>query len=267
MLDLAIIGSGPAALTAGLYAARAGLSVKIYEKNRYGGALPDISHLANFPGFDGKGKDFADKLISQVKNAGVELSYGLCSSVDPLIIDGEEVLCRAVLVATGSEPRQLSLPTSKTISYCVLCDGDLYKEKNVLVIGGGNSAIGESISLSKIAKTVTIVSHSPLKAQDALINELKRAKNVAIYENTDPRTVNFDQFDGIFVLIGKVPATRFMPEGTIDADGYIMTDEKYLSKISPVFAAGDVRAGSMKQAISASAEGAAAANAIIKFLK
>lgn len=267
MLDLAIIGSGPAAIMAAIYARRAGLSVEVFESTNFGGALEEITHISNFPAFDGEGKELAEKLLNQAKNLGANFSYGTCTSVRPLIIDGEEVLSRAVLVATGSAPKQLSLPTTKPVSYCVLCDGSLYAGKNVLMIGGGNSAIGEAISLAKTAKSVTLVSHSPIKAQKSLVDELKTHDNVKILESTEPTSLDLESFDGIFVLIGKVPSSSFMPPYTLDAAGYIITDNDYLSKEPGVFAAGDVRAGSLKQAIGAAAEGAAAATAIVNFLK
>lgn len=267
MLDLAIIGSGPAALTAALYARRSGLSVEIFEATSFGGALQEISHLANFPGFDGTGKELSEKLIAQVKSAGAQFSYGTCTSVQPLVIDGEEKLARAVLIATGSIPKTLSLPTTKPVSYCVLCDGSLYAGKNVLVIGGGNSAIGEAASLAKIAASVTVVSHSPLKAEESLILELKSHKNVKILESTEPTTLPLDSFDGIFVLIGKAPASDFMPASALDESGYIITDSDFQTRVPGVFAAGDVRASSLKQAIIAAGEGAAASVSIENFLK
>lgn len=266
MLDLAIIGSGPAALTAALYAARAGLKTEVFEKNRFGGALPDISHLANFPGFDGEGKDLGEKLVAQAKSAGAKISYGTCTSLSPLIIDDEKIEAKAILIATGSAPRTLEVETTSPVSYCVLCDGTLYKEKNVCIVGGGNSAIGEAVHLAKIAKSVTIISHSCLKAQPALIAELKSFENVKILEDTEPTSELLDSFDGVFVLIGKCPATSFVPKDLLDNSGFIKTDDNFMTKTPGIFAAGDVRSGSIKQAVTAAAEGASAALAIADFL-
>lgn len=267
MMDLTIIGSGPAALTAALYAARAGLKVEIFERSSFGGALTEISHIANFPGFDGEGKDLSEKLISQVKALGVKFSYGTCSSTSPLFIDDEKVETRAILIATGSEPIHLNVPTSAPVSYCALCDGDLYQGKNVLVIGGGNSAVGEAIHLAKIAKSVTLLSHSALKAQPVSVNELRSLNNVKIIENTEPTTEFLNSFDGVFVLIGKRPASSFFPPNLLDESGYIKTDANFMTGQPGVFAAGDVRSGTVKQAITASADGAAAAIKIADFLK
>lgn len=272
MLDLLIIGAGPAALTAAIYAARAGLHTTVYEKSRFGGALPEISHLANFPGFDGTGEDFTDNLVTQARKAGAKVTFGDCTAIDanptPIAtIDNEPISAHAILIATGSGPRRLNVDTKSPVSYCVLCDGDLYKDKNVCVVGGGNSAIGESIHLAKIAKSVTVIARSCLTAQAALIDELKTHANVKIMENTTPTAGLLDSFDGVFVLIGKCPATSFVPQELLDHCGAIKTDAHFMTSIPGIFAAGDVRSGSIKQAITAAGEGAAAAIAITDYLK
>lgn len=267
MLDLAIIGSGPAALTAAIYASRAGLSVEITEKNRMGGALPDISHLGNFPGYDGNGQEFANRMMSQIQNLGVYTNFGTCTSVKPLVVDGEEKFTKAVLLATGSEPIHIELPTSKPISYCALCDAPLYYGKKVLVIGGGNSAVGEALFIAKnITKEVSLITHSELKAEKKLVDELRSLKHVKIYENSEPSAEFLNNFDGIFVLVGKKPATSFLPNDILDQDGYIVTDQDYMTRIPGVFAAGDVRATTCKQAVVAAADGAMAAIKIAEFL-
>lgn len=266
MIDLAIIGSGPASLTASIYAARLGLSVSVFEKSVYGGALNEISHLANFPGYDGSGADFAKKLKDQALSFGVELRFGECTSLDPFKIDDEIVEAKTILIATGTEPRKLDFAVNAPVSYCALCDAPLYSGKNILVVGGGNSAVGESIHLANIVKSLTLVSHSPLKADDVFIKKLASKKNVTILENYS-LTKNFaDQFDGVFVYIGKKPSTAFVPDFLKDKDGYIIT-KNYQTKIPNIFACGDARANSMKQALTASADGAAAAVAIADHLK
>lgn len=267
MLDLAIIGSGPAALTAAIYAARLGLSVEVFEKSAFGGALPQISHLSNFPGFDGKGEDFAKSLKSQAESFGAKISFGACTSVSPLEIDGESLDARAVLIATGSEPRPLDFEPSVPVSYCALCDGPLYKDKNILVIGGGNSAVGESLYLARLAKNLTLATHSDLKADPVFVNNLKKENNVTIMENVKVDESLTNKFDAVFVFIGKRPATSFIDKSLLNDEGYVVTDKNYQTKEKNIFAAGDVRSGSVKQAISAAAEGAEAAISIANFLK
>ena len=292
-LDLAIIGGGPAALSAAIYAARAGLKTTVFEKQHFGGSLTEISHLANYPGFDGPGQELSDSLKDQAKSAGAKLEYGTCTRVAAsegphdarnvrehvgggeadrtrvltLDVDGETVQARAVLVATGSEPTPLELDTDKPIHYCALCDAPLYKGKKLLVIGGGNSAVGEAIYLADIASEVTLINRSPLRAEPALQDKLRAKSNVEIRENTNPTPELLEAADGIFVFIGKRPASSFMPSETLGNDGYIKTDDNFMTSVPGLFAAGDVREGAVRQAITAAAEGAAAAISVSNYLK
>ena len=275
MLDIAIIGSGPAAMTAALYLSRAGFSTKIYEKSRFGGALADIPHLANFPGYDGDGIGLADQMRSQAMGAGTKFEYAEITEVKKqdsgdflLSLDGgESVQARAVLVATGSEPLTLDFVPSVPVSYCALCDAPLYKNKDVLVVGGGNSGISEAIHLAKVVGSVTVVSHSAIRAEKSLVEELKTFKNVKIIENTPVTPELAARFDAVFVCIGKRPATRFLDTNLLDEHGFIVTDSSYMSRTKGLFAAGDVRDNSIKQVITAAGEGASAAISIAKYLK
>lgn len=266
MLDLAIIGSGPAALSAAIYAARAGLSVKVFEKAKIGGALTEIANIENFPGFMGPGAKLAENLKKQAIHAGAEITYGECTNIKPLIIDDEEIAARAVIVATGSEPRPLPFKLDKPVSYCALCDGPLYKGKNIAVVGGGNSAVGESIYLADLAKNLTLISHTPIRADSCFIKKLQSKKNVEIKENLEPTAELLNQFDAVFVFIGKRPASDFMPPSVVTSAGYIKANGNS-TPLKGVFVAGDIREGSIKQAVTAAADGAAAALAAIDFLK
>ena len=272
VLDLAIIGSGPAALTAAIYAARAGFNVEVFEKAKIGGALIEIDHIENYPGFLGSGQELANNLKEQAVLAGAKISYGTCKNVSregeniKLTIDGEELTVRAALVATGSEPKTLVLNTTTPVSYCALCDAPLYKGKNIAVIGGGNSAIQEALYLSEIVNQIVLYSHSGLKADAYLLDKIKERGNIEIHENAMPTDDELNKVDGIFVFIGKRPATSFLPGEILDEKGYIKT-HNYASEIAGIFAAGDVRADSIKQAITAAADGAAAALEIVKYLK
>lgn len=274
--DLIIIGSGPASLTAAIYAARSDLSVKIFEKAQIGGILPEITELPNFPGFTGSGQQFANKLRDQVKNLGVSINYGECTEIIypsqdkpyfKLIIDQKVYHSFAVLIATGSKPKRLTLPTSKPLHYCALCDGPFYKGKSILVIGGGNSAVGESIHLAQIVDRITLVSRGQLTAESSLIRQLKAEPNVQILENTVATPELIAEHDGIFVFIGKLPATDFLEDQLLDSKKYILTDQSNMTKIPGLFAAGDVRSGTLKQAVSAAADGALAAVNIVKYIK
>lgn len=276
MLDLAIIGSGPAALTAAIYAARGQLEVTVFERGVFGGLLNEIAQLDNFPGFSGPGPDFAKKLKLQAKESGAKLQFGECTRIErqldgnlSLTIDGREIHARAVLVATGSEPRQLELDATKPISYCSLCDGPLYQGKKLLVVGGGNSAVGESIHLASLAAKVTLISRAPLSAEPALVSRLRACQNVEIFENTpldsSRAQAALAETDGIFAFIGHTPATGFLSADLLDAEGYIIAPA-CATKLPGLFAAGDVRSGALRQAITAAADGATAAVSIQQYL-
>ncbi len=272
MLDLAIVGSGPAALSAAIYAARAGLEVKVFEKAKFGGALTEIAKIENFPGFMGPGAELAEKLKEQAEHAGAKFAYGELTKISEsdnhilIKIDDEDFDTHSVLIATGSEPRPLSFDPKIPVSYCALCDAPLYKGKNIAVVGGGNSAVGESIYLADIVKHLTIFSHTKISAEEYLIEKLKQHQNVEIKEAVEPTEELLNNFDGVFVFIGKRPATSFLSSEILDEKGYIKTNN-YMTKIPGVFAAGDVRADSIKQALTAAADGATAALKIIDHLK
>lgn len=277
MWDLVIIGGGPAALTAALYAARAGVKVKVFERGEIGGELALIAHIANYPGYDGAGKDLAEVMRHQAEAVGAEVDYGECTSIKKLddefelIVDGEPVLAHNVLVATGSEPRQLEFEIKPPVSYCALCDIDLVEGKDVAVIGGGNSAIQEALVLAPRTKSLTVISHSPVKADQHLQKCLHDCKNCKVQEGIEPDAETLNQFEHVFVFIGKRPATKFLEDlslEVLDSDGYIITgvgsEFKYQTAISGLFAAGDVRSGSVRQVVTAAGEGASAAVEIIK---
>lgn len=277
MLDLIIIGSGPAALSAAIYAARAGLKVKIFEKNGFGGTLSLIDYIENYPGFLGSGKDLAEKMRNQAIQLGAQIDYGECSSLTKanygyrMIIDEQTVEARAVIIASGSTPKSLSFTPSIPVSYCAICDGAFAKDKNIAVVGGANSAIQEAIYLANLAKTVTIITHSALKADFKLQQRIKQCQNVKIIEHTEPTPDMINQYEYCFVYIGKIPATSFLDRDILSPSGYVITD---ISSESPhqtihsgLFAAGDVREGCVKQVITAAADGAAAAIEAVAYLQ
>lgn len=267
MLDLAIVGSGPAALSAAIYATRAGLKVHVFEKGNIGGTLPEISRIENYPGFLGNGIELAEKFKTQAETLGAEITYGECEKVESgaLVVDGERISARAILVAVGSEPKKLEIDGLKVpVSYCALCDGALYKGKRIAVVGGGKSAIQESAYLAELAKEVVIFSRSKVTASEVAVKKL--GANVEIKENVTVDAETLNQFDGVFAFIGQTPATHFLPAEALDENGFIKA-ENYETIIPGVFAAGDVRANTTKQIVIAAADGASAAIRIIDFLK
>ncbi len=271
MIDLAIIGAGPAALSAALYAARAGLDVTVYERALVGGELSQIAEISNYPGFVGAGRDLAKTFQDQVVAAGARVAYGECSEIVAvrteqcfeLKIDDETVRARRVLVATGSEPRKLDFELSVPVSYCALCDLGLVRGEEVAVIGGGNSAAQEALLLAPKVKSLTLMTHSALKADHCLRERLSASPGLEILENFEPSPEALSRFDRVFVFIGKRPATSFLESlepSVLDDAGYVVTRKGgYETEIPGLYAAGDVRQGSVHQVITAASEGAAAA--------
>lgn len=308
ILDVAVIGSGPAALSAALYLARAGLQTVVFERGELGGELARIAKITNYPGYDGAGRELAAKFRAQAEQAGAEIRYGECLGLKPteygfeFRIDDEIVRARAGLVATGSEPKKLHFAINPPVSYCALCEGDLARGKNVAVIGGANSAVQESLYLAPIVKHLTLISHSPLKADQCLQDLLRTHENVEIRENLEPTAKLLDGYDYVFVFIGTQPATGFLKAlkdqevvtkstkfskftkfakfefevsktlSLLDSGGYILTGESqqrsaHETAYAGLFAAGDVRAGMIKQVATAVGDGVTAATEIIKFLR
>lgn len=281
MLDVALIGSGPAALTAAIYLTRAGFTAKVFERGRMGGALNETARIVNYPGFEGEGPELAEKFRDQAVEFGAKLEYGECSKIEAveadnrrhfqLTIDDEVVSARAALVATGSEPKQLSFVPAAPVSYCSLCDAGFAAGKHIAVIGGGNSAVQEAIYLSQIVSDLTLISHSLLKASQALQQHLRQLSNVTIRENLEPTPELLQEFEYIFVFIGKRPATHFLPSEILASDGYIQTGGEarrgHETAIPGLFAAGDVRQHTVKQVVTAAGDGAAAAIELIQYLQ
>lgn len=276
MLDLAIIGSGPAALAAAIYAARAGLSVVAYERRNYGGILAEIPLIENYPGFLGTGSQLAKQMREQAERAGARIGYGECLGIKrsedrfTVKIEEESIQARAVLIATGSDPKPLGFSLTIPISYCALCDGPLTQGKDVVVVGGANSAVQEALYLANLAKSVTIITHSQLKADTKLVDELNQDHRIKVRENLEPTPELLNQFDCAFIYIGKTPATQFLDRDLLDQSGYVVCDDGFYphqTKLAGIFAAGDVRANSIKQVVTAAGDGAAAAIEISQYLR
>lgn len=302
VLDLAIIGSGPAALSAALYAARAGLRVSVFERANIGGALCEIAQISNYPGFTGPGRDLAATMRRQAETAGVSITYGECTAIRPLeptaasaapasddtsaqpaasansvpdaaparfelTIDGEPVRARAVLLATGSEPRPLPFTLATPVSYCALCDADLAKGQDIAVVGGGNSAVQESLGLAPLVKSLTLITHSALKAEPHLITQLRALRSVTIREHLEPTPDLLNTFARVFVFIGKRPATTCVADlaastpDFYDAAGYVRGGHgsAHQTAIPGLYVAGDLRSDALRQVVTATGDGAAAA--------
>lgn len=301
--DLIVIGGGPTGLTTALYGAREGLDVLVIERSALGGQAGVTERLDNFPGFPEGigGAEFAERLTRQAARFGVELLAaqevtGLRAEAESRYVttaDGAEYGARAVLVATGSRYRRLEVPGEDEligagIHFCATCDGPFYKGQPVAVIGGGNSAGEEGLHLTKFASGVTLlVRGQTLTASRIVADKIAEHPEIAVRYNTEvvafkgekklggvvvrDRTSGATEElspAGVFVFIGLSPNTSWLPETiTRDAQGFIVTSPTLETSLPGVFAAGDVRQGSTKQAASAAGEGATAALMIREYLK
>ncbi len=299
MLDLAIIGAGPAGLTAAIYAKRKGLSLAIFDSGSSGGKLNEIVVLENYPGFVSiKGLELAEKLREQLTNLNVEIKE-FCKVKEILkeengfkiVADCGKVSAKSVIIATGTAHRKLNAKGSeqfegKGISYCATCDGPLHAGKDVAVIGGGNSGAMNALYLSKICNRVYLIEYMPkLKCEEAYLRKLKDA-NVKIITNAEVfeffgkevleglryrDRVSQKQYElkvsGAFVYIGLKPNSELAKKlgCSLDDKGYIEVDQHMSTNMPGVFAAGDVT-GIFQQLIVACAQGAIAAESAYRFL-
>lgn len=301
--DLIVVGGGPAGLTAALYAAREGMDTLVIERGGTGGQAGVTERLDNFPGFpDGiSGAEFADRLARQAERFGVEILSA--QEVEGIEIDGEYRCVRtadgteygawAVLLALGSTYRRLGVPGEEDfigagVHFCATCDGAFYRGKDVLVVGGGNSAGEEGIFLTKFAKKVTIATRdSDLTASRIVAEKVRESHQIEVITNASPAEFKGDKRleavvlkdtqsgetrevrpAGVFVFIGLTPNSG-LAKGVVkmDAMGFITTDASMQTSVPGLFAAGDVRSGSTKQAASAAGEGAAAALGIRRYVQ
>jgi thioredoxin reductase (NADPH) len=301
--DLICIGGGPTSLTAALYAAREGLDVLVIEKSGLGGQAGVTERLDNFPGFPEGigGAEFADRLTQQARRFGVEMLQAqevtkLRAEAESRYVttaDGREYGARAVLIATGSTYKRLGVPGEEEligagVHFCATCDGPFYKGKHVAVIGGGNSAGEESIFLTRFADKVSIlVRGATMTASQIVIDKIAECPQIEVRPNTevtelhgenklsgitirDRATGATERLDpaGIFVFIGLSPNSGWLPDSIKrDPYGFVETDATLATSVPGIFAAGDVRKGSTKQAASAAGEGATVALMVREYLK
>jgi thioredoxin reductase (NADPH) len=301
--DLIVVGSGPAGLTAALYAAREGLDVLVIERSGVGGQAGVTERLDNFPGFpDGiGGGEFADRLALQARRFGVEILpaqevVGLRAEAESRYVataDGAEYGAPAVLLAPGSTYRRLGVPGEDDligagVHFCATCDGPFYKGKEVAVVGGGNSAAEESLFLVRFATKVSIlVRGEKLSASQVVIDKVAEQPKIEVRYNTEVQALHGDgklsavtirdrksgataeiEPAGLFVFIGLTPNTGWLPPAIErDSYGFIRTNPSLETSVPGVFAAGDARQGSTKQAASAAGEGATAALMVREYLK
>lgn len=293
MYDIIIIGCGPAGMTAAIYALRANKKVLILEKENIGGQISSSPLVENYPGYISiSGQDLSNNLYDQVLNLGGEIELEEVLEIKDgelktIITDSNEYKTNSVIIATGSKYRRLNLDNEEDligngIHFCVACDGAFYKDKTVAVIGGGNSAIINALTLSDICKKVYVVQNlEDLTGEPVLIEKIKNKSNVEIFYNAVVEKLIGDSelksiilnnnkelvIDGMFISIGQVPQNDFIKDIiTLNDCSYISSDESCKTNIDGIFVAGDCRTKKVRQVTTAVSDGTIAAMEAIKYI-
>lgn len=306
--DVVMVGAGPSALSAAIYTTREDIETILYEKGVIGGLAAITDWVDNYPGFtDGiSGMDLSEAMRGQAVRFGADIRLG---SVDGIEDKGEykvlktsdgDVRARAVLIATGSDYKKIGAPGEEEfygrgVHYCATCDGAFYRDKRLVCVGGGNSAVQEALFLTRFASHIDLLVRSTLKASDVLLKKLEEAKDkitVHLGTTTDEiigetdkngiasvvKVIGTDkesgkkcefETDGVFVFVGLKPNTEFLKDTAVELDelGLIITDNRLETAIPGVFASGDVRSGATMQIATATGEGATAALMIREYLE
>ena len=302
--SVVMVGAGPSALTAAIYTTREDIDTTLYEKGVVGGLAAITDKVDNYPGFpDGvEGMALADRLQRQAERFGAKIEYGNVSAirhedgVNILTVDGNEVRAKAVLIATGSDYNKLNIPGEaeyygRGVHYCATCDGAFYRDKRLVVVGGGNSGVQETIFLTRFASHIDLLVRSTVKASQVLQDDLKKYIDdgkVTIHLETMPTEIVADNtgkvtafkatkageatefmVDRVFIFIGLKPNTQFLEGSGVELDErrLIKTDNHLATSLPGVFASGDVRSGATMQVASAVGEGATAALSIREYLE
>lgn len=300
--DLVIIGSGPSAMSAAIYTAREDIDTTIYEKSTLGGIVSTIDKIENYPGYSEgvDGFDLAQQFEQQAKKFGTQIEYGEVKSIEDcdkykiITVDDKKIKSRAVLIATGRRYGKTGAKgedeyVGRGVHYCATCDGAFYRGKNIIVVGGANSAVQEAIYLSRFVTHIDLLVRSTIKASKVLQRELSKfvkSGQIDVHLGTsvdefvpidehirkvlasqNGKAVAFNT-DGVFVFTGMKPNSDFVKNTKIklSGDGSVRTDGRLETSVSGIFASGDVREGSTKQIASAAGEGVTAALSIRDYL-
>ena len=294
MYDIVVIGGGPAGMTAGLYAKRAGLKVVILEKNFFGGQIVNSHKVDNYPGLPGiSGYDLSDKFINQLKELEVEMknknvvSCDLTGEIKKINLRKEEILARSVIIATGARPRKLGILgeeeyIGRGVSYCATCDGAFYKDKIVAVNGGGNTALDDALYLANFSKKVYLIHRrDTFRGAKTTLDKIKKNEKIEIITNNEITKIKGNEklesivlkdnkellIDGLFIAIGNEPETEiFKGQVELTEGGYIKTNKNLETNLKMVYGAGDVVDKKLRQVVTAQNDGAIAVNEIIERL-
>ena len=301
--DVIIIGAGPAALTAAIYTTREDIETVLFERGVVGGLAAVTDKIDNYPGFaDGiEGLTLAQELQKQAERFGATIELGEVTGIHDegeykrLETTSGDMLAKAVLIATGSDYKKIGVPGeeeyyARGVHYCATCDGAFYRDKTLVVVGGGNSAVQEALFLTRFTTHIDLLVRSTIKASDVLQHELdeyvKQGKITVHLGTTTDEIVGEDRAvtkvvgtkdgkkvefptDGVFVFVGLMPNSQFLQPTSIRLDeiGFVLTDEHLHTTMPGVFAAGDIRSGATMQIASAAGEGATAALKIREYLE
>lgn len=302
-IDTVMIGAGPSALAAAVYTTREDIDTVLYEKGVIGGLAAITDMVDNYPGFpDGiEGMKLADQLQHQAQRFGAKIEFGEISELSvnddgtkTIVVDGQPVNAKTVLIATGSDYSKLGIPGEaelygRGVHYCATCDGAFYRERRLVVVGGGNSAVQEAIFLTRFTTHIDLLVRSTVKASEVLQQDLQKfvdegkitvhlgvvptaivqheGKVTHVSAKKDDEELKYDT-DGVFIFVGLKPNTQFLKNSGVELDeqGLIKTDNHLETNLPGVFASGDVRSGATMQIASAVGEGATAALSIREYL-
>ncbi|MGL5640260.1 MAG: thioredoxin-disulfide reductase [Mycoplasmoidaceae bacterium] len=299
--DCLIIGAGPAGLTAAIYAQRAGLKCLIIEKDTPGGKMSKTAIIENYPGFKSiKGFEISLNMLNQAKETGVTYLYGDVTSIikkenifELKILDDQSIFGKTVIIATGMKERKVGVPGEEKfygngVSYCAICDGVLYRNKEVVVVGGGNSAFEESIYLSELASKVYLIHRTDkFRAEQKIIDKVKSISKIELITNTILKSINGEKqvtsvtvhhvlnktdkdikIDGVFIFIGYNPETSFIDKNIIDInENFIVTNEDMETRTPGLFSIGDVNKKKFRQISTAVSDGTIAALNVKKYIE
>jgi len=300
MYDTIIIGAGPAGMTAALYAARSNLKVALLERGIPGGQMNNTADIENYPGYANiSGPELAEKMFEPLENLGVEHLFGLVEKIEDrgdfkeIITEDESFEAKTVIIASGANHRHLGVPgeedyNSRGVSYCAVCDGAFFRDEDLLVVGGGDSAVEEAIFLTRFAKSVTIVHRrDELRAQKVLqdrafanekirfvwdsvvesIHGNERKVTGVTFKNVKTGETSQADFGGIFIYVGLDPVSEFAADlGITDEAGWILTDHQMKTSVAGIYAVGDVRQKDLRQITTAVGDGATASQEAYKYL-
>lgn len=300
MYDTIIIGAGPAGMTAALYAARSNLKVALLERGIPGGQMNNTADIENYPGYANiSGPELAEKMFEPLENLGVEHLFGLVEKIEDrgdfkeIITEDESFETKTVIIASGANHRHLGVPgeedyNSRGVSYCAVCDGAFFRDEDLLVVGGGDSAVEEAIFLTRFAKSVTIVHRrDELRAQKVLqdrafanekirfvwdsvvesIHGNERKVTGVTFKNVKTGETSLADFGGIFIYVGLDPVSEFAADlGITDETGWILTDHQMKTSVAGIYAVGDVRQKDLRQITTAVGDGAIASQEAYKYL-